>query len=139
MNDNTNNGRINKLLRGIDKLRAQATALRHEEGLRVRDGRGQNDTLFGYRSAQSSTAALGTLDSLQESLFTDPTLTFNGVDGEVSTEQNEEALAMRFHDTAGNIGLDVELVADAVLQMAESQLEVARAHYTEALRWAARS
>lgn len=130
------NARIRKLLGGVDKLRGKAKQLQHEEGLRVRDGR-RKARLLGYRSAQSSVATLATLDSIEQNLFTDPQ--FSGPNGELNTEQNEEATAMRFHDTAGNLGLDVELVADAVLEVAESQLEVAQAHYYEALRWAARS
>lgn len=132
------NGRIQKLLRTMDKQSMAVRRLQSEESLRVRDGSGRA-VLLGYRSCQFCTTVEQALEAARQQLFTDPDVNYNGPRGELTTEQNREWLCLRFNDTAGNLGLTFHDVADAVLEVAEAQSEVAQNALQEALRWAARS
>ncbi|MBY0551296.1 MAG: hypothetical protein K2W95_28705 [Candidatus Obscuribacterales bacterium] len=132
------NVRIQRLLRTMDKQSMAIRRLKSEESLRVRDGSGRA-VLLGYRACQFCTMVEQALGAARQQLFTDPAVNYNGPKGELTTEQNRELLCLRFNDTAGNLGLTFEEVADAVLEVAEAQSEVAQNALQEALRWAARS
>ena len=135
MSDNPINGRINKLLARVDKLTAEVGQLHTEQQMRVRDGSGI-EALNGYRACQYSDAATRALAVVRAQLFTDPTVNWNGPNGEAATEQNEEWLAMRFHDAASGLGLTMEDVADAVLTSAEDCCDVVQNAHNEAKLWA---
>lgn len=128
-------GRMSKLLARVDKLTTEVAQLHDEQQMRVRN-QGGRERLNGYRACQFSASATRLLAQVRAQLFTDPTVNYNGKDGEVATEQNEEWLCLRFHDTAGGLGLTFEDVADAVLQTAEDCCDAAQNAHNEAKLWA---
>ncbi|MBY0551299.1 MAG: hypothetical protein K2W95_28720 [Candidatus Obscuribacterales bacterium] len=132
------NGRINSLLVRIDTLTEQVAELKTEQELRVRN-RGGRERLNGYRACQALVAVTHAVDTVRALLFTDPDVNYNGPAGEVATEQNEECLCMRFHDSAGNLGLSFDDVADAVLTAAEDHCTVAQNALNQAVLWAVAS
>lgn len=125
------NKRIRNVLSAIDLLTAHLGELWTEQQLRVRDGNGR-DRLTAYRACQHCAATKSALDLARATLFTDPTMTFHGADGQVDTDQNEEALCMRFHDSAANLGLTAEQCADAVLTVAAAHVVSANSSLVEA-------
>ncbi|MBY0551295.1 MAG: hypothetical protein K2W95_28700 [Candidatus Obscuribacterales bacterium] len=118
------NKRIKDVLAAIDALTAGVAQFHEQQQLRVRDG-GRRARLTAYRACQYCVSAKSALAAARATLFTDPTENYDGPDGEVNTEQNEELLCMRFHDSAGNLGLTAEQCADAVLICAAAHCVIA--------------
>lgn len=118
------NKRIKNVLAAIDLLTADVAQFHEQQQLRVRDG-SRRDRLTAYRACQYCVMAKSALAAARATLFTDPDVNFDGPNGEVDTEQNEELLCMRFHDSAGNLGLTAEQCADAVLLCAAAHCVIA--------------
>lgn len=131
-------GRITKLLGNIDKLAGGIREQQERQQRRVRDARGR-ERLNGYRACQYLDIASRGLAALRDSLFTDPAVNYNGPNGEVDTEQNEELMCMRLHDSAGNLGITFLDAGDAVLEALETQCHSVQTAFNEALLWAVAS
>lgn len=127
------NARIGSLLSRIDVLTQRVKLLHDDQQQEVRDTTVAAYRRNAYKACQFCDSATRLLTGACSMLFTDPTVNFNGPNGETSTEQNVELLAMRFHDSAGNLGLTQEDAADAVLQAVDAQVFAANVMLNEAL------
>lgn len=124
--------RIQLLLGRIDNLTERVRLLHDDQQQEVRETTDAGARKNSLRACEHCQGANWILDIVRAQLFTDPTVNYNGPSGQVETEQNAEWLSKRFHETAGNLGLNVEDIADAVLTVAENQCFSANAALNEA-------
>ena len=122
--------RIRALLGNMDKLATLVEQTHTEQSLRVRDTSGPA-LLVAFKACQHHTSAKLGLKTLQTMLFQDQAVPYPGPNGELNSDQNEEWLCMRFHDTAAVLGLSGDQVATAVLEAAEDHFNAARAAFGE--------